>query len=57
MAYGSVDVCSTGQGSEQNVAGRRARVPGSVSGLVVQDTLPQNRARLRGAASRADKEG
>jgi hypothetical protein len=38
MAHVTVDVRPTGQGSEQNVAGRRARAPGSVSGLVVQDT-------------------
>jgi hypothetical protein len=38
MAHVTVDGCPTGQGSEQNVAGRRARAPSSVSGLVVPDT-------------------
>jgi hypothetical protein len=38
MAHVTVDSCPTGQGSEQNVAGRRAQAPSSVSGLVVQDT-------------------
>jgi hypothetical protein len=55
MAHVTVDGCPAGQGSEQNVAGRRARAPGSVNGLVVRDTPQVEEAPIApGKEPRAD---